>query len=186
MYSQKIYLIFIDLTFTFCFFKLELERKKKKEQHWQHSAGFFFLSWFILFSLLKRALSIKHPNCTSAGHWDSRRRLPTAWRLWSHVVSCARWTWKRQSPWSRWEPRDGPSRATVVSSAKAAADARLSAFHWLVRCRVKEKVESAFKSDRQCGLAWASSGSVWQWNGTGDGESHESAESLCFCFCSLL
>ena len=31
MYSQKIYLIFIDLTlFTFCFFKLELERKKKK------------------------------------------------------------------------------------------------------------------------------------------------------------
>lgn len=30
MYSQKIYLIFIDLTlFTFCFFKLELERKKK-------------------------------------------------------------------------------------------------------------------------------------------------------------
>ena len=32
MYSQKVYLIFIDLTlFTFCFFKLELERKKKKK-----------------------------------------------------------------------------------------------------------------------------------------------------------
>lgn len=34
MYSQKIYLIFIDLTlFTFCFFKLELERKRKKKKN---------------------------------------------------------------------------------------------------------------------------------------------------------
>lgn len=33
MYSQKIYLIFIDLTlFTFCFFKLELERKREKKK----------------------------------------------------------------------------------------------------------------------------------------------------------
>lgn len=33
MYSQKIYLIFIDLTlFTFCFLKLELERKRKKNK----------------------------------------------------------------------------------------------------------------------------------------------------------
>lgn len=32
MYSQKIYLIFIDLAlFTFCFLKLELERKRKKQ-----------------------------------------------------------------------------------------------------------------------------------------------------------
>lgn len=33
MYSQKIYLIFIDLTlFTFCFLKLELEIKREREK----------------------------------------------------------------------------------------------------------------------------------------------------------
>ena len=51
MYSQKIYLIFIDLTlFTFCFFKLELERKKKKNIDSTVLAFFFKLIYFVFSS----------------------------------------------------------------------------------------------------------------------------------------
>ena len=52
MYSQKIYLIFIDLTFTFCFFKLELERNKKKKKNNIDSTvlAFFFKLIYFVFS----------------------------------------------------------------------------------------------------------------------------------------
>ena len=53
MYSQKIYLIFIDLTlFTFCFFKLELERKKKKKRTLTVQCWLFFfkLIYFVFSS----------------------------------------------------------------------------------------------------------------------------------------
>lgn len=51
MYSQKIYLIFIDLTlFTFCFFKLELERKKKKKNIDSTVLAFFFKLIYFVFS----------------------------------------------------------------------------------------------------------------------------------------
>lgn len=55
MYSQKIYLIFIDLTlFTFCFFKLELERKKKRKENKNIDstvlAFFFFKLIYCVFS----------------------------------------------------------------------------------------------------------------------------------------
>lgn len=54
MYSQKIYLIFIDLTlFTFCFFKLELERKKKTKKKTltvQCWLFFFFKLIYFVFS----------------------------------------------------------------------------------------------------------------------------------------
>lgn len=50
MYSQKIYLIFIDLTlFTFCFMKLELEIKREREKNIDSTVLAFFLLKLIYF-----------------------------------------------------------------------------------------------------------------------------------------
>lgn len=139
MYSQKIYLIFIDLTlFTFCFFKLELERKKEK-QNIDSTVLAFFWSWFILFSLLIRALSIKHPNCTNAGHWDLWRRLQVVWRLWSHAVAYAPWIWKSQP----FLELSGDLRITFRELGRCPGQGNggglNSAFDWLLGCRVKRE-----------------------------------------------
>ena len=186
MYSQKIYLIFIDLTFTFCFFKLELERKKKRTTLTAQCWLFFFkvdLFCFLFSNVLylsntqtvqAQATGIHRGGCRQRGDFGLMRY---------HVPSGRE---NVSLPGVDGNPVMALLGLRWCPVPRQRQMPRLSAFHWLVRCKVKEKVESAFKSDRQCGLAWASSGSVWQWNGTGDGENHESAESLCFCFCSLL
>lgn len=96
MYSQKIYLIFIDLTlFTFCFLKLELERRRKKKKKKKKNIDSTVLAFFkklIYFVFSSHTCFIyQTPKLYKCRPLGFTRKLQTVWRLWSHAMSCAQW-----------------------------------------------------------------------------------------------
>lgn len=146
MYSQKIYLIFIDLTlFTFCFFKLELERKKKKKktltaQCWLFLKAdlFCFLFSYVLYlsntqTVQAQTIGIHGEGCKQWGDFG----------LMQYHMPRGCYRCQPPSSWvgTPWWPLEGDDG---VQEPRQRQKPWLFAFHWLVDVGWKQKVEKCF------------------------------------------